>query len=76
VIGKVYKEMERNLCRIVLGGKLLSVRLFRPISHHHHDISNTIFRLQAVWDPFGVSRILDHGRVASYATSGGMALSS
>jgi hypothetical protein len=44
MIGKVYKEMERDLCRTVLGRESLSVRLFRLVSHPHHNFSSTIFR--------------------------------
>jgi hypothetical protein len=44
-------EMGRDLCRIILGGKSLSVRLFRLISHHH-DISKNAFRRQAVCELF------------------------
>jgi hypothetical protein len=66
LIGKVSKRNGEGSLSNCPGRKPLSVRLFRLISRHHHDISKkTLFAGKAVCDSFGVPRVLDHGSVAS-----------
>jgi hypothetical protein len=52
MIGKSFSRDGEESLSNCSGRKSLSVRLFRLISHHRHDISSTTFHQQAVYGPF------------------------